>query len=1182
MPRTAHAPISLLLFAQRTGTSQHGPWAESELPVAFSSMSEEPDAFDESKSAEKGPPPILPVPHPPAFALSDREESVASELGRIDPQLAGLFRLGLELSARTQSPGTSYLIAEAGRELNIGVVNALAESAPELSAADLAAIPEDDRYRGTIAMALRLSPRHPLVDAWAEMNRRFNGEAHLVPKRTAPSPAASDFQTLAALLIGRLAPYFEAQDEADALLALPAPGPEHLEPLRGVLVRPALRTYFLRSLSNPRWLSVLRELRAFESPPRRLVHPDQSWSMVAWLEGEYLTRVASDEPDAVARILTSVPTDNDNPAVWDVVARAAAKLPPELAAPILSRIRHGLQEVPHVVLPEALVALAKHVAPIDPQAVIALLDVLLWFRRRLAEAGRDDAETVARYRFSTVWLLQRIDLHDLQEIASEVVPAVAATDARAILAFLVSKLASAIRRVNPEWRTETARSTTHWCRDLAGSDDRDDVRALLAIALAEVAIGLATRGQNDAQDAQDVLDAHVGLPGGIRQRVTLHIVANVAPNLQKYVDELLSRPDLFEWELPGREVGEVLRRRFADGSDGARQALVRLLEQGPKATELERLMEWGRETGGDATSEAARAHWQRRHLRRFGEHLPEELAQLATSIGYRPAPLEFDELALIEDGWSAGRASWVSERSPIDSEQMATASVEELATEIRAWAPKRSVDAPTLRGLNTAVLEMAAADPERATVVGRALLSGPRTPRGLSGILAGLGKAHQKGRPLPWEPLADVVHEVLTEFPDAESDEWRDIRRAAVDLIDVVVDEIPEAVIGTIMAAAIECLQNPDTWVDDWQNDIRSMDGVLTASLNMMSGRTTRAVIRLALREFRLRTAGLPEDHPGADMVRREIGLRLHALVEVVASQRGSSAVAAQGALGAFLPQLVWLAPEWWETRAEELVRGGITDPVHHPIWPSYLARAHLFNQTFKRLRTYYAAAARKASPVVAEGDSRTWEPERHLAEHVFHAFLRGLVDIGNDDALMETTFANVSQVDRGHAYWTVFRSWNDAEKKGEIAPTEVVDRLVEFWEWRLRELEQRADDAARADEADSLLWFCRTPFVPPLEAIRLGIRTLAFVRKGSGNLHALWEAFAPLASIDVDGTFAMLERAVDVELRSEYRYIPADDAGPPLREALVRGTAGTKARAVRLLNRLGDAGFAEFGRFRA
>ena len=76
----------------------------------------------------------------------------------------------------------------------------------------------------------------------------------------------------------------------------------------------------------------------FASPPERVVHPDGSWKMRTWEEGEYLARIAPRAPEAVAEQLLRVPITLMNPAVWAVVADAAMVLPVAYAAPLTSRI----------------------------------------------------------------------------------------------------------------------------------------------------------------------------------------------------------------------------------------------------------------------------------------------------------------------------------------------------------------------------------------------------------------------------------------------------------------------------------------------------------------------------------------------------------------------------------------------------------------------------------------------------------------------------------------------------------------------------------------------------------------------------------------------------------------------------------------------------------------------------
>ena len=195
-------------------------------------------------------------------------------------------------------------------------------------------------------------------------------------------------------------------------------------------------------------------------------------------------------------------------------------------------------------------------------------------------------------------------------------------------------------------------------------------------------------------------------------------------------------------------------------------------------------------------------------------------------------------------------------------------------------------------------------------------------------------------------------------------------------------------------------------------------------------------------------------------------------------------------------------------------------------------------------------------------------------------AVVRGVASVGDPDSLVETAVDRVPVDDLGHAYWTFFRGWTDAKKQGQIIPESMVRKLVAFWTWRLECLEaQRQED--RIEEANHLLWFLRTPFIPTDDVIRLGKKTLALVRSPSRHIHLLWEQIAELSAHDPDEAFAMCALGVEIELASDYAHFDLSELAPVFSNAFVRGTADTGAAALYLLNKLGDAGFPEFGRFR-
>lgn len=1106
------------------------------------------------------------------YQLGPHEELVAEELRKLDPALEGLFRGGHEFCDSDQR-GDTYFVAIAGRELSRGIVNALALRAPELTSTESGSIGANEKHRGPIARALQLHPRHPIVDLWHELHGRFSSEGKYVPNRETPSTAVSDFRTLSSLLVGRLTPYFREQDEADSLLAVANPGPEHVEAIRRMLVRPSLRRYFFKSVTHAAWLPVLSSLKVFSSLPRRRVHANQSWSVVPWVEGEFLARIAADEPEKVAAILLATPVENDNPAVWDIAARAALQMPPATAVRILNHVVKGVSSQPHVVFAGSLIALGKHTVEADPRAALGLIDALLAIRRRdeLLRPGENDEELSNRLRFSTRWLLARIDQYEAQELFNELAPALAERNAKALLGLLKDKLRAVMQAMDPDYESESPRRSL-WLHDFDedDSDNDHDFRAVLARFLARVAITVAKA--DSANEAW--LDKYfASLPAGIGERISLHVTAHAQPNMVKHVNEVLQRPEILKWDTPGREVGEILRSRFKDADPKAQATFLQTLERGPDEEELSSQVEHAKEWEMDSSVATVTEAWQRRHLSRFGSNLPSILQELADRIGYKPDDIDLEQLDLIEVGWSSrGEASWVQERSPLGPERLATAAVEDIAREIATWDGKNADHLVSLRGLDQALQQLAKDTPARGVDLAIGLRDA-KTVRGLPGILRGLRESPTAAELQP-DRLIELLTTGFSTDTGLDSVERRNVHSAAIDFVEhVVTPKAPLEVVDRSFELAAHLLVDPTAWAETGEQDdsYESLNAIITASINVTPGQLVHMLVRAALRQARER----------GDAARTPTGTKLVETLAPVLEKRGRLAIAARAAIGDCLPQLLWLSPDWWEPRLDDLLRSGLNEPLANPIWPAYLVRGGYYDNSFAALRRFYAAAA-SAGPRLSLADkSRTWEPEPHLVSHVLVAVVRNKARLGEADALVENTFSKTLAEDASHTYWEIFRGWSNAKEEGKSVPPDFVRRLIAFWEWRLDQLESAPASKRTSDEAGGLLWFCRTPFLAIEDIIRLGRRTLALLREAGPTLHSLWERLAELALVDPDGTFAMLDRAIVLELTAQWAHFPMKELEAVFRALFDSGSQSTREGALALLDRLGDAGYHEFGKLR-
>ncbi len=386
----------------------------------------------------------LPRPETPKDGedwLTLRERETAGELRLLDPHLAGLYERGLALARQIDQPGNAYLVAHAGRELSRGVLQLLLrDEGLEVAAEDLESVSSNERNRPRIAEALGLETDDPRVDEWLHLVRQFSSAAHWRfggPQAIAVREAIERFTSL---LYGRVAPYYVTEAELDELLKVETPNSQHAKRLRDLQLRHGQRNYFFQQLRNPGWVKYLAAEGFFTSPPGRQQNADGSWSPKPWPEGNYLVLAAADEPAAVLETLNSIPLTNDNPFVWDVVAKASRHLPPGLAACIVPTLTNALKTVPATsarIFSESVVDLLVWLA--ETEQIEAAFDLATYLLRVACPSETEEMEGLS-FRVRTHWVFPRFGWHDYAELLGRLVDALEALDATRTLAFLLSKV----------------------------------------------------------------------------------------------------------------------------------------------------------------------------------------------------------------------------------------------------------------------------------------------------------------------------------------------------------------------------------------------------------------------------------------------------------------------------------------------------------------------------------------------------------------------------------------------------------------------------------------------------------------------------------------------------------------------------------------------------------------------
>lgn len=1152
------------------------------------------DASEGARVAASGTPPSTTETHSPPrqFSLAVRDRATADEFAELDPQLAELFSVGHELVRNANGPGAAYLIAHAGRELSRGAVQRL------LGEGELTGFEEDtepsEKNRATIGTALGLPPNHVLVSRWFRLNATFAGACHyrLPPPNLAKTRAA--FLEFSELLYGRLAPYFATLHELDELLANVEPTTDDVSRAGTLLLRPQQRGYFFSHLKHPRWLRPLAGERYFHTPPELVIEPDERWRMPPWPEGMYLARVAAEEPEQVTALLIALPATLRNPVVWDTVVEAAIALPGPNAAQLVPVLTRALQLAPPTIFPTHALDLVVALAKAGQTSAFALAEALLWTRN--APKGAEETEaarTHARLRSDTEWVLARISTYDLYQFCGTGLPALEALDplrALKLIARSLNRVASVIVKAFGEDLQDSRR----WCEYLDGRnlDSDEDVRAILAVALAGLLKRIASHGQASAEAAWQVL---AGTKSEIFERLRYVLVARAGVHLQSELDRLVGGDQLLDPPFGARESAELLRLAFDQASPRARALFRESLERGPGREELRSLVEHRRSTPvdrepSDVELSDALSAWQRPRLRWFHDRIPAELATLAERVGLSGRVPSEEQQALDEVGFFHGGVGYVTDKSPKSAQELASVSTDELVAFVASWRPERpsGFDAPSRRGLENALTEFAAQSPTSAVEMLQNGTSAPAAipPGAMAAVLTGIATAVKDGKELPWPEVLDAVLKCLEAASRVDprgdvgrtaretfsyENGWRLVVSAVADIVSWGCgrNQIPWALTDMLWRIAATATKLAIVWQrHSEETECQSLQDAVIASLNTAGGAVASMILEVGLWAYR----ALGEKT--SDRV-SEVETHVAPLLDHVLSQRGRPAQGALARLGEYFAQLYLIAPRWTPGAEERLLEGGTDEPARHPVWGVYVTRSKLYDTTFQHLRPWYARAAASAKvPEHGPDVDSEWTVEGGLAVHVQVAFMRGLATLGDADALVENAFSNLAVKHRGYAYHHLFRGWNDSRTP---IPSELIGRLETFWEWRLLQLERDPDSPESMAEAKELMWFFLTLAVLPQIAIRLGKRTIALDKAVRRTGTSAWSRLAGLAAADPVGTFDLTEALVLRELGAECPYLPYDELAGPLAAALASGDGATNKRAERLIHRLGERGYVQF-----
>jgi hypothetical protein len=547
---------------------------------------------------------------------------------------------------------------EARQQLDVLVTDHVASRSRREEALDLVARFDPAHARSVPASA----GRH-----WGRLRERAVDLAHALvrdPAEPPPDPAEARalLEEFTATLHAIFAPFYEAMDVIDALLAHPQVGRDEVVMAEAILKTPAQFARFFER-ADARWLDPLARAGFFDAPPGLEDAGEGYVRTPRWPEGEYLARVAPDAPAAVIRLAARVPL-GDNPRVGAALIAIAGAHPVGLGGQLVPRIAAWLS------VPLGLRLLSRDAIALDRQLIGAgqLGPAQRLFTALLDAATGPQGED---------WELEQV--LGLPDAFPE-----------AALPRVTGVLQESLRQqLDPESATD--RYSSVWLRrvDRVPRLGRDRPGRLVEALYRSLV-------RTPARNADGAVGRFLQDDRRVLHRVALAVAADHAEPVGP-IDELIGAPE--HWDRPDTryEFRRLVRNRFSIASEVARERLLMYAERADEVSEILASMP---DAGKGVDVEQLKRRWRTRLLGAVWEHVP---AVWQVRLG---PPVEGEPLI---DERPEPEAHFVSD-SPFVPEDLAGKSSQELAALVLAWQPDPANPWHSRHGVAASVVSAVMAD----------------------------------------------------------------------------------------------------------------------------------------------------------------------------------------------------------------------------------------------------------------------------------------------------------------------------------------------------------------------------------------------------------------------------------------------------------------------------------------
>ncbi len=1018
--------------------------------------------------------------------------------------------------------------------------------------------------------------RQKIAQLWVKRHGWFN--------RVSKHGTCSEQEFLAVLsslendLLYLFAPYFTVERELNELVAKPDPVTADMERVNHLLVRKSHYDHFFSALSNPSWFHLLRKADFFKHPLPALREAG-TISFPSWSVIKFLRHCAKDHSAEVAQVIVDS-DDTDNSRVHQEFIELALLLRATDAKRVTPKAMSWIKEPYHhiTLLPHALADLVVKLAEEGEikaafELASSIVDVQLE-RQKVPESEKDNE----LMRLASIRITGYASDWTYGVMLHKVVPALSVKDPVKSAKLLRAKLVKAIGLENAAAGvTSKDVDDLHVWRpaieDHAQNAGHGNVKDLLIVHLRDLAIREAHEGMDSGKAVLAVLQ-EVSYP--VFRRIEMYILTRYPHQYLSRIQQVLTTKEILLNSVLHREIFKLLEVAFEIISPKARESLLSLIDAGP---DLEKYRERQKKEGGvDPSTEdllKVKQHWQLQWLAAVSKYLAGKWKDYYDGLLRKMGPLEHPDFLSYS-------SSWEGPTSPLNKEQLAAMSPEEVIRYLLSWTPSGEHWAPSPEGLGRFVTDHVRQHAsEYSHLISTVIAKGLR-PTYVYHLLSGLEGGLKDKANLDWSRILSLCESVVAagglSEPENDADGfetgWNGVRMQIARFLEegltgphyLIPFDRREEVWSVLQTLADDTEPTPEY---EQEHSEEHFDPMFTA-LNTVRGVAARAIFTYMLWcDYHLTRSKSKEE------VRHAIPVEVLPILERFVDPSLERTQTVRAVVGANLQNLCYLDAEWTKKRITLLLPPD--EPrvqLRNAVLTGYFSSSQASGYVFKTLRPLFILGLEWV--ILRTEDHSGGQARMNFVSHLVAYYWWGFEPLRGEDSLVQQLFEKTGPSTRAYAINFVGRELEHL-RPTHPSVAEIFGRLQALWDWRLSVIESSPKKEDFIEELKDFGWWFAHSRMQPRWMIHSLIRTL---EASKGQLEWTQEVMQRLEEYIVEFPVESA-KAVDKIVRGETEGWGIGYWQPHLRTILekLRACSDQTARATALatINYLGELGHREF-----